>query len=77
MAEEFKRRDKRMNNARLGIDYARGIFFAIIGVVIMLSDRLAITLGNYHYFFGGLFVAYGLWRVYSTYRKNKSIQSDE
>jgi hypothetical protein len=76
MSEDFRPRDKRMSNARLGIDYARGIFFAIIGIVILLSERLKITLGNYHYFFGGLFVAYGLWRFYSTYRRNKRMKED-
>ena len=76
MAEGYSRQDRRMTNARLGIDYARGIFFMIIGVVILLSDRLKLTLGSFHYFFGGLFVAYGIWRFYSTYRKNKRLKED-
>lgn len=76
MAEDYSRNQKRMSNARLGIDYARGIFFMLIGLMILLSDRLKITLGTYHYFFGGLFVAYGLWRFYSTYRRNKRIKDD-
>ena len=76
MAEDHTGRDRRMSNARLGIDYARGVFFFIIGLLILFSDRLKVTLGSFHVFFGGLFVAYGIWRFYSTYRKNKRIKED-
>lgn len=72
MAEEYNTENKGRTNARLGIDYARGILFLALGIIIFFRQ----SLGDARYIFGGLFVVYGIWRFYSTYRRNKRIKED-
>jgi hypothetical protein len=72
MADEYSTENRRMTNPRLGIDYARGILFFALGIVLFFKQ----SLGDARYIFGGLFVVYGIWRFYSTFRRNKRIKED-
>ena len=76
MLEEYeKKKQKQVTSMRSWMDYGRGIFFAALGVVLIIHDKLKIpTKGwitsNAVKAFGVLFVLYGVWRIYQGYKKN-------
>jgi hypothetical protein len=55
------------------MDYGMGIIIFGFGIFFLLSSKLGIGFeieDFYRYFFGGLCIVYGLWRVYRGYKKN-------
>lgn len=61
---------------RSALDYAMGVLIIFVGVFLIFRDRLDIALNKrfppdaIDLFLGGLFVVYGVWRIYRGYKKN-------
>lgn len=68
--DEKRRRDTRM---RSFVDYTRGAIFVLFGLFFILFKNLNISGMEYRVWYpyaGGLFILYGLWRIYRGYKKN-------
>ncbi len=55
------------------LDYGMGIMIAGFGLFFLVSPRLGINFSVdnfYRYFFSGLCLLYGGWRIYRGYKKN-------
>lgn len=76
MLEEFQEQQrKRTARMRSVMDYVRGIIFLAVGVFFLIYGQLGISIrGRAHssidYVIGGLFVLYGIWRMYRGYKKD-------
>jgi hypothetical protein len=71
--EEPDRRRKGYELMRAILDYGMGIMILGAGVFFLLAPKLGFYFDNgdfFHYFFGGLCIVYGGWRVYRGYKKN-------
>jgi hypothetical protein len=74
--EEYENtRRKQLNRTRSIVDYTMGILFFGVGIYLVLFDKrewpffnLPKQAGNY--ILGGLFLVYGVWRIYRGYKKN-------
>jgi len=67
------RRTKGYILMRAIMDYGMGIIIFCFGIFFLLAPSLGIVfnLENfYRYFFAGLCIVYGAWRVYRGYKKN-------
>ena len=70
--EEQRRRTTRMRST---MDYIRGIILFLIGLYFLIYQKLGINLfrrepATIDYFIGGMFVLYGIWRIYRGYKKD-------
>ena len=76
MIEEYENQKRRqVSNMRSIMDYVMGFLFLAIGLYFLLYEKLGINYFNRlpsstDYLFGGLFVLYGIWRIYRGYKKN-------
>ncbi len=76
MVEEFQEEQrKRTTKVRSFMDYAMGMLFFILGLYFFLYKFLGVNFlsnqpSSLDFFIGGLFVAYGIWRMYRGYKKN-------
>jgi hypothetical protein len=56
------------------MDYGMGIFYLAAGGFLALGNRLGSEIHvlpePYTYIFGGLFLIYGVFRIYRGYKKN-------
>jgi hypothetical protein len=55
------------------MDYGMGIIIFGFGIFFLFASKLGIGFeieSFYRYFFGGLCIVYGLWRIYRGYKKN-------
>ncbi len=55
------------------MDYGMGIIIFCIGIFFLLAPKLGVSFeieNFYRYFFSGLCLIYGAWRVYRGYKKN-------
>jgi hypothetical protein len=57
------------------MDYVMGFLFFCIGVYFLTYRQIGINIfrrepSSIDYLIGGLFVVYGIWRMYRGYRKN-------
>jgi hypothetical protein len=75
MASDYD--DKKMraySNRRAVMDYGMGILYLAGGTFAILADKLGfereILPVPYSYIFGGLFLIYGIFRIYRGYKKN-------
>jgi len=72
--QDSDRRTKGYILMRAIMDYGMGIVIFGLGVFFLFSDRLGFNFNNvegfYRYFFAGLCLVYGGWRVYRGYKKN-------
>ena len=67
------RRDKGYALMRAIMDYGMGILIVCIGFFFLLAPSLGIGFEIekfYRYFFSGMCLLYGGWRVYRGYKKN-------
>jgi hypothetical protein len=67
------RRTKGYILMRAIMDYGMGIVIFCLGIFFLLAPSLGVVfeLENfYRYFFSGLCLVYGAWRVYRGYKKN-------
>lgn len=69
--------DKKMKayaNRRSLMDYGMGILYIAAGAFVVFANRLGYELDflpePYSYAFGGLFLIYGIFRIYRGYKKN-------
>lgn len=77
MIEKYQE-EQRKKTARLRstMDMTMGILVAIIGVCFLLYDVLGLEkiFGRPHtsidYLIAGLFIVYGIWRIYRGYKKD-------
>ncbi|MBO9619128.1 MAG: hypothetical protein J7539_08850 [Niabella sp.] len=75
--EEYEQqRNKRVAGMRSVLDYAMGVLIIFVGVFLLIRNKLDIPLNKrfppdaIDWFLGGLFVVYGIWRIYRGYKKN-------
>jgi hypothetical protein len=71
--KDSDRRTKGYILMRAIMDYGMGIIIFCLGVFFLLSARLGFDFNVddfYRYFFSGLCLVYGAWRVYRGYKKN-------
>ncbi len=67
------RRTKGYILMRAIMDYGMGIIIFCIGIFFLLAPKLGVSFeieNFYRYFFSGLCLIYGAWRVYRGYKKN-------
>lgn len=76
MREEYeKNRLKQVSRMRAWLEYAIGIFFVCVGVIIFFNERFNIPVtgrlspGTIKTL-GIIVIVYGGWRIYSGYKKN-------
>lgn len=69
--------DKKMraySNRRAIMDYGMGVLYIAAGGFVVLANKLGYELNflpvPYSYVFGGLFLIYGIFRIYRGYKKN-------
>jgi hypothetical protein len=69
--------DKKMRayaNRRAIMDYGMGVLYTVAGGFVVLAKKLGYELDflpePYTYVFGGLFLIYGIFRIYRGYKKN-------
>ena len=68
-----ERRRKTYSLRRAILDYGMGVIITGIGIVLLLAPLLhiALTIGETgRYLFSGLFLVYGVFRIYRGSRKN-------
>ena len=68
-----ERRRKTYSLRRAILDYGMGVIITGIGIVLLLAPLLhiALTIGETgRYLFAGLFLVYGVFRIYRGSRKN-------
>jgi len=71
--KDSDRRTKGYILMRAIMDYGMGIIIFSLGIFFLLSARLGFDFNVddfYRYFFSGLCLVYGAWRVYRGYKKN-------
>ena len=74
-AEDYE--DKKLKayaNRRALMDYGMGVFYIAAGGFVVLANKLGYELNflpaPYTYVFGGLFLIYGIFRIYRGFKKN-------
>jgi hypothetical protein len=76
MAEDYQElHRKRISRMRSLMDYSMGIILSLIGLFFLFYGQMDITLmgrkhNNMDYLIGGLFLVYGIWRIYRGYKKD-------
>ncbi|MDQ6609759.1 MAG: hypothetical protein M3Y85_08065 [Bacteroidota bacterium] len=74
MNEDFQeQQERRYAKMRSINDYTRGAIFILFGLFFLLFKRLNIQgleYKDWYVYIGGLFVIYGIWRMYRGYKKN-------
>ena len=68
-----ERRRKAYSLRRAILDYGMGVIITGIGIVLLLAPQLHLELSIGHvarYLFAGLFLVYGVFRIYRGSRKN-------
>ena len=76
MLEEYeKKKQKQVSSMRSLMDYARGILFTGLGVLLFFHDKFKISINERLpagavKALGVIFVLYGVWRIYRGYKKN-------
>jgi len=71
--EKPDKREKGYIQMRAILDFGMGLMIFGFGVFFFISPKIGFNfnIDNYfRYFFGGLCVLYGGWRVYRGYKKN-------
>ncbi|MEI6946773.1 hypothetical protein V9K67_06180 [Paraflavisolibacter sp. H34] len=71
---QYEQEKKRVTLMRSIANYGMGVFFILAGIFFLVYAQLGIDLGMepspLDLVIGGLFVIYGIWRVYRGYKKN-------
>ena len=77
MFEEYEKKKRRqVAGMRSLLDYGMGVIILVIGVFFFFRNRLDISFNEQFppnemdKIFGGMCIAYGLWRIYRGYKKN-------
>ena len=78
MIEDFQEQQrKKTGRVRSIMDFTMGLLLTAVGLYFLLYRSLGINLFNREpsdidYVLGGLFVIYGIWRIYRGYKKDYS-----
>lgn len=77
MLEDYRSRERaKTGRMRSVMDYTMGVLLIIIGACFLLYDNIGLEKifnrehSTLDYIIGGLFIVYGLWRIYRGYKKN-------
>lgn len=76
MLEDYEEQHrKRLSRMRSIMDFIMGTLLFLIGLYFLTYDQFNMNVFNrkpstIDYFIGGLFIAYGVWRVYRGYKKD-------
>ena len=77
MLEEYeKKKRKQLSAMRSLMDYGMGILILLLGLFFLFRNRISIPFNEkfppneIDKMFGGICIAYGVWRIYRGYRKN-------
>ncbi|HYK55372.1 MAG TPA: hypothetical protein VEV15_02770 [Flavisolibacter sp.] len=76
MAEDYQdEHRKKVTRVRSVMDYIMGAVIILIGVYFLLYETLGFNVFNREpspldKFLGGVFILYGIWRIYRGYKKN-------
>lgn len=65
---------KRNSSMSSLVGFIRGALIVLIGVFIIFADKFGFTMENvginFRYFFGGISIVYGGWRIYRSFKKD-------
>ena len=77
MLEDYRSKEReRTGKIRSVMDYTMGVLLIIIGGCFLLYERIGFEKifkrehSSLDYIIGGLFILYGIWRIYRGYKKN-------
>jgi len=76
MLEDYQNEQrKKVARMRSFMDYVMGTLIVLIGFYFLLYERLGLNVFNRRpsvidKFIGGIFVLYGIWRIYRGYKKD-------
>ncbi len=76
MFEEYeKRKRSQISLMRSVMDYGMGILILLVGIFFLFHEHFNFSFLKFapsteDKIFGGIFLVYGLWRIYRGYKKN-------
>lgn len=76
MFEEYeKRKRSQISLMRSVMDYGMGILILLVGIFFLFHEHFKFSFLKFppsteDKIFGGIFLVYGLWRIYRGYKKN-------
>jgi hypothetical protein len=76
MLEDYQEQQrKRITRMRSTMDFTMGALLLLIGLYFLTYQKLGINIfrknpSDIDYLIGGLFVLYGIWRIYRGYKKD-------
>ncbi len=76
MLEDYQQQhQRRVARIRAMMDFTMGTILFLVGVYFLSYEKLHINVFNrsassIDYLIGGLFVSYGIWRIYRGYKKD-------
>jgi hypothetical protein len=76
MLEDYQEQQrKKITRMKSTMDFVRGGLLLLIGLYFLTYQKLGINVfkknpSDIDYFIGGLFVLYGIWRIYRGYKKD-------
>lgn len=76
MIEDFQEKQrKRTARVRSFMDFTMGSLLFLVGIWFLIYDKVGINVFNREpsdidYVIGGLFIVYGVWRIYRGYKKD-------
>lgn len=76
MFDEYeKKKRKQVSMMRSLKDYGTGVFILIVGAFFLFHEKLKFSFADFpksdiDYFFGGMCLLYGTWRIYRGYKQN-------
>jgi hypothetical protein len=71
--DQQEQRRKRYSSMRSIKDYGMGGLIFLFGIFFLISEKLGFDFEMepfFKYFFSGLCIVYGAWRIYRGYKKN-------
>lgn len=77
MIEEYEnKRRKQVSSMRSILDYGIGIMIMVFGIFMIFRNKFDLAFNEkyppdyWDKILGGVFIAYGIWRIYRGYKKN-------
>ena len=76
MFDEYEKKKRNQVSSMRSIkDYGIGVFIIIVGLFFLFHKKLKLSIIDFpasqmDYYFGGMCLLYGAWRIYRGYKKN-------